>query len=473
MSVELELEIRNLKQGDHACQLFDSAANADEYETIVSYVKEGLSRGEQCHLIVADADQRARATQSLAAAGVNVQLEVERRALTFGEEGPEVFVAGRFDPRARLDALEARMRQSLAEGFRGLRQRGGVPSGAVVDERAWLEYECLLNDVGRSWKAIALCCHDLQGSPPGFLREVLRVHRKAILGPLVCPNLYYEPPHMALGKASDEDRLRWMIDQLCNARVADRRLERAVQARDDFLSAASHEFRTPLTSALLDLQCVMRTAEGSDQHVSRSDLLPKLQRMKGDLLRFVDVVHRLVDASQLREERVEFRVEPVDLREATRSALERCADGLRRAHCEVNLVAPDEAVVGQWDRMRVEQVVTTLVENAAKFGKSMPIDVTVSGSDGVARLVVRDHGIGICAEDVPRIFGRFEQGVSVSHYGGFGLGLWTASTIVDGLGGRIAVRSEPGSGTTFTVDLPIGGGHAAPLGRTLQRASAR
>jgi signal transduction histidine kinase len=85
----------------------------------------------------------------------------------------------------------------------------------------------------------------------------------------------------------------------------------------------------------------------------------------------------------------------------------------------------------------------------------MPIDVTVSRSDGVARLVVRDHGIGIRAEDVPRIFGRFERGVSVSHYGGFGLGLWTASTIVDAFGGRIAVRSEPGSGTTFTVDLPI------------------
>jgi signal transduction histidine kinase len=65
--------------------------------------------------------------------------------------------------------------------------------------------------------------------------------------------------------------------------------------------------------------------------------------------------------------------------------------------------------------------------------------------------------VGIAPEDVPRIFGRFERGVPVSHYGGFGLGLWMASRIVDAFGGHIAVSSEPGRGTTFTVDLPTAG----------------
>jgi signal transduction histidine kinase len=357
--------------------------------------------------------------------------------------------------------LEAWVSQALAEGFSGLRGCTAspyFPPGAVVDYRAFLELESLMNDEIRGWKVIALCRHDLRRNSPAFLREVLRVHPKAVLGPLVCPCTYYEPPSMVLGKASDDERLRWMIDQLCSARIAQRALERAVQARDDFLSAASHEFRTPLTSALLDLQRVVRATElGPDEHVSKSEILPRLQRMKGNFQRFVEVVQRLVDASQLREERVEFHVEPVDLREATRSALEHCAGELRRSQCEVNLVAPDESVVGQWDRMRVEQVVTNLVENAAKFGESKPIDVTVSRSDGVARLVVRDHGMGIPPEHVPRIFGRFERGVPVSHYGGFGLGLWIASTIVDAFGGHIAVSSQPGSGTTFTVDLPTAG----------------
>jgi signal transduction histidine kinase len=458
MSVELELEVRNLKQGDHACLLVDSAGGTDDWETIVLYFKEGLSHGERCHLIVADANQRAKAMQVLSAGGVNSELEVQRRALTFAVEEPEIFAPGRLDPRARFGAFEARVSQTLEEGFSGLRQRGGVPPGAVVDERAWLEYECLLNEVGRNRKAIALCRHDLRRSSPRFLREILRVHPKAFLGPLVCPNTYYEPPYMVLGKASDDERLRWMIDQLCNARVAQRAFERAVQARDDFLSAASHEFRTPLTSALLDLQSLLGAMElGSDEHISKSSILPRLQRVRGGFKRFVEVVQRLVDASQLCEEHVEFHREPVDLREATRSALERCAYQLRGSQCEVNLVAPDESIVGQWDRTRVEQVVTNLVENAAKFGESKPIDVTLSSSDGVARLVVRDHGMGIRPEDVPRIFGRFERGVPVSHYGGFGLGLWIASTIVEAFGGHIAVSSEPGSGTTVTVDLPTAG----------------
>jgi signal transduction histidine kinase len=249
-----------------------------------------------------------------------------------------------------------------------------------------------------------------------------------------------------------------MIDRLCDARIAQRALERAVQARDDFLSAASHEFRTPLTSAVLDLQAVMCAIErGSDEHVSKSSIRPRLERMTGHFQQIVEVVQRLVDASQLGGERVEFHVEPVDLREATRSALEHCADELRRSQCEVNLEVPDESVVGQWDRLRVEQVVENLVENAAKFGKSKPIDVTGSRSDGVARLVVRDHGIGVRPEDIPRIFGRFERGVPISHYGGFGLGLWTASTIVNAFAGHIAVTGEPGGGTTFTVDLPMAG----------------
>jgi signal transduction histidine kinase len=456
MSVELELELRNLKLGDHACLLFDGASTADDWATIVPFVKEGLSRGERCHLIVDDADRRAKAMHMLSSAGVDAELEVQRRALTLAEQDPRVFAPGRFDPRAQIRVFEAIVDKTLAKGFRGFRLCSFVPPGDQLDER-WLEFECLVNDLGRSWKAIMLCRHDMRRSSPAFLREVLRVHRKAVLGPLVCPCTYYEPPDILRGEASDADRLRWMIEQLCSARLAQRALERAVQARDDFLSAASHELRTPLTSALLDLEGVMRAAQREpDEHGSTSSLLPGLRRMKGDFQRFVEVVQRLVDASQLREEKVEFHLEPVDLREATRCALDRCADVLRRARCEATLTAPDESVVGRWDRMRVEQMITSLVENAAKFGENRPIGVEVSRSDGVARLVVSDHGIGIRREDLPRVFERFEQGVPVSHYGGFGLGLWIASTIVDAFGGRIAIRSEPGKGTTVTVELPTG-----------------
>jgi signal transduction histidine kinase len=458
MSVELELELRNLTPGDHACLLFDSAASADDWETIVPLFKEGLSRGERCHLILGEG-RRATAMQMLAAAGLSAELEVQRGALTFLELEPGALSPGQFEPRVMLRATRAWVGQALADGFTGLRICNAMPwfpPGMVVDERAWIEFECMLSDAGPSWKAIVVCRHDLRRGHPAFLREILRVHPKAILGPLVCPCTYYEPARMVLGKASDEDRLHWMIEQLSNARLEQRALQRAVRARDEFLSAASHEFRTPLAAALLDLESAMRVVQaGAEEHVAKCSIVPKLQRMKQDFHRFVEIVQGLVDASTLRGDHVEFHLEAVDLGEATRSALERCADELRRSHCDVHLATPEESVVGQWDRMRIEEVVTNLVENAAKFGRSKPIDVTVSRSDGVARLVVRDHGIGVRSEDVPRIFERFERGVPISHYGGFGLGLWIADTIVDAFGGHIDVSSEPGCGTTFTVDLPM------------------
>jgi signal transduction histidine kinase len=359
--------------------------------------------------MVDGADHRRAAMQMLSEAGIDAELEVQRGALTFLEQEPQMFA--RFDPRAVVRGMEAGVKAALAEGFKGVRICGSSPyspPGAIVDEQAWIEFELLMGDASRRWRAITLCRHDIRRNKPSFLREILRVHPTAILGPLVCPCAFFEPAKMVLGKASDDDRLAWMIDQLCKARVAQRVLEHAVQARDEFMSAASHELRTPVTSTFLELERLLReTQRTPDELVEKSSVVSGLRRVQGGLRRFVDVVQRLIDASELRDERVDFRLEPVDLEEVTRSGIERCKDILCRAHCDVNLVAPDESVVGQWDRMRVEQVVANLVENAAKFGESKPIDVTVSQSPRAARLVVRDHGMGVRSEDIPRIFDRY------------------------------------------------------------------
>jgi signal transduction histidine kinase len=105
--------------------------------------------------------------------------------------------------------------------------------------------------------------------------------------------------------------------------------------------------------------------------------------------------------------------------------------------------------------MRIDQVVTNLVSNAVKYGAGQPIEIAVSHKDGVARLTVHDHGIGIERGKIPRLFHRFERLVSVGHHSGFGLGLWIVNQIVDAHGGKIAVSSEPGRGSTFEVELPL------------------
>jgi signal transduction histidine kinase len=99
--------------------------------------------------------------------------------------------------------------------------------------------------------------------------------------------------------------------------------------------------------------------------------------------------------------------------------------------------------------------VQNLLTNAIKYGLGKPIEVAVHVEGHSARLMVRDHGIGIAPEAHGRIFGRFERAVSDRHYGGFGLGLWIVRQIVDASGGRIWFETLPDRGTTFIVELPL------------------
>jgi signal transduction histidine kinase len=102
----------------------------------------------------------------------------------------------------------------------------------------------------------------------------------------------------------------------------------------------------------------------------------------------------------------------------------------------------------------VEQVLSNLLANAAKYGRGKPIEVILESDAASARLIVRDHGIGIAPADKERIFGRFERAVSARHYGGLGLGLYISRQLVDAHGGTMRVESELAKGATFTVELP-------------------
>ena len=111
-----------------------------------------------------------------------------------------------------------------------------------------------------------------------------------------------------------------------------------------------------------------------------------------------------------------------------------------------------------WDRLRLEQILTNLLSNAVKYGAGRPISVEVgatgAGDDADVWFAVRDRGIGMSPDELGRIFGRFERGVSERNYGGLGLGLWIVRQVVDAMGGSITVDSAPERGSTFTVRLP-------------------
>jgi signal transduction histidine kinase len=457
MTAELELELRRLNLGSHVCLLFDDPA--DDWGSLVPYFREGLRRGERCE-VVAGTEELSFLRRTLEAAGFDFEREVRRGALC--EVDLEREVVHRFDADLAVQRLDRRVRQAMADGFSGLRSCAHLPhrlGGTDIDDRTMLELEARVNEFVSRQRMIMLCRYDMRNTRPPRMRQILRVHSLAVVGPLVCPNPFYEPPQMVLGECSEDDRVRWMIDQLCRSRAASLALEQSVQARDDFMAAASHELRTPLTSAQLNLQYALRAAETSENdRLSASWVAPKLRRAQEDMHRHVEVIQRLLDATQLREQRLQLNVESVDLVDAAKACVSEAEGRARQAHCALHMDAPRDPIVGAWDRMRLKQIVGDLLSNAIKFGAGKPVELAVSRVDTTARIVVRDHGFGIAPEDRTRIFERFERAAPISHYGGFGLGLWIVRKIVDAFGGDVVANNAPDGGAIFTVDLPLGAG---------------
>ena len=228
--------------------------------------------------------------------------------------------------------------------------------------------------------------------------------------------------------------------------------QRAVRLRDDFLSIAGHELRTPLTALQLQLQGLVRNVKKPAMPTVH-DLVERLEKASGHVARLERLINELLDVGRITTGRMTIHREEVDLAALAREVVERFSDDSERAHAPLALHAP-APVVGEWDRLRLDQVLTNLVANAVKYGAGKPIDVEVAREGGRAVVRVRDRGIGIGAADQERIFGRFERAVSERHFGGLGLGLWIVRQIVEAHGGTIAVRSAPGTETLFTVELP-------------------
>jgi PAS domain S-box-containing protein len=245
-----------------------------------------------------------------------------------------------------------------------------------------------------------------------------------------------------------------------------RQAQDEVKERDEFLSVASHELRTPVTALQLQLQMLNRVAQRAGASLPRV-LMDKMEALERQTRRITLLVNELLDVSRMRLGRLELKREEMDLAEVAREALASLRDELERSGSRIAFRA-DRPALGRWDRLRIEQVLTNLLVNAVKFGEGRPIAVAVDVDGGRVRLTVADQGIGIAAEHQERVFGRFERAVPAQHFGGLGLGLYIAREIVEAHGGNIQLASAPGAGSTFTVDLPRLPPAAAPEGASLE-----
>jgi len=219
MMLSLAEQLSSLKCGDHLCLICDTFE--EQMAAIVPYVKAGLARGERC-VYLAGEGASDQVLAALAGGGVDVRRETERGSFLMLSNPDVRLKGGRFDPQATTAFLRGALTEALSAGFSALRVTvdwtRGLGTDVVVDRI--IEYEATLNAsvFAPGSSMLGLCQYDRHRSPPEVIEGVLRTHPVAILGDLVCPNLYYEPPEVALGNTLASARMEWMITQLKRAR---------------------------------------------------------------------------------------------------------------------------------------------------------------------------------------------------------------------------------------------------------------
>jgi PAS domain S-box-containing protein len=229
------------------------------------------------------------------------------------------------------------------------------------------------------------------------------------------------------------------------------KLEDLSRLKDEFLSIASHELRTPVTSIKGYTQLAKMLIKEGDLNTSEEYLdiaLDQIDRMSRLIL-------ELLDVSRIETGRLEIRREPIAWAHFVRDVVHRhhTAVSDRRFHVSV----PDDGKIVAGDRDRLEQVLGNLLENAVKYSPDgSDITVTVDDKGDSFVTAVCDRGIGIPVDELAQVFERFHRGrhVSSTNYGGLGLGLYITKQIIERHGGTIWVDSKEGQGTSFYFSLP-------------------
>jgi signal transduction histidine kinase len=214
------------------------------------------------------------------------------------------------------------------------------------------------------------------------------------------------------------------------------------------ISTVSHELRSPLTSVKGYTSLMLSRWDRLKDEQKRS----MLEQVHHDADRVTRLVTELLDISRLETGRLVLRRQMVDLPEIATSVVEKVAMGVEDLDC--SLLFPDDLPLVFADPDKVEQVLTNLVENAAKYGSPTAMEVTGEAHDGVVAVAVRDTGDGIPADDLPRVFTKFFRR-DHGRPNGTGLGLWISRGLVEAHGGELTATSVLGSGSTFRFTLPI------------------
>lgn len=242
-------------------------------------------------------------------------------------------------------------------------------------------------------------------------------------------------------------------------------LKEAERLKDEFIGIAAHELRNPMAALKGFAQMLtLQTARGNGAQLDEWQK-EAVEAIDQATTRLVELTDDLLDVTRLQGGRLELRLEPTDLSALARRVATRAEVTTDQHHVCIDSVP--EHVIANIDRQRIEQVLTNLINNALKYsphGGDVEVTIREDPKTDNAVVSVRDHGIGIPAQQQARIFGRFvradnarDQGIS-----GTGLGLYLCRELVERHGGRIWFDSTEGQGSTFHISLPLSAESGAP-----------
>jgi signal transduction histidine kinase len=452
--MDITSQISSLRQGEHLCSVYDTTT--EMMSQAVPYLKQGLHGGEQC-IYVADENTNESVLSALTLGGIDADEALkEQRLLLWNRHNYKP--AGPFAREIMFDFVQTNVEKALAQGYTGLRlavEMTWAPNAGVTVQDL-VSWESLLNRLSYPGsKASFICMYNRLLLPSALIKEAVYVHPVVVLGQQVCPNLFYQPPEIALENKTEEEKLAWMLTQITRADVAEkalyqktRALETANAELERFAYAASHDLREPLRLVSSYVDLLARRYKGkldsdADDFINFTLMgVRRMEKLIQGTLTFAKVglgtsVFEAVNCNEL----VTQAVANLDC-----SITETCAQIIRH---------PLPTVVG--NPFLLLQVFQNLLHNALKYhGDQAPIvEISCHQEDGQWQFAVKDNGVGIERQYHQKVFDIFQRLESLDENSGSGIGLAICKKALERHGGQIWIDSEVGKGSTFYFSLPV------------------
>lgn len=230
--------------------------------------------------------------------------------------------------------------------------------------------------------------------------------------------------------------------------------QRDLVARDEFISIASHEFKTPITALKLRLALTKRKIDVDKKTgPTPEEMIECIKTADQQADRLTSLVDELLDMTRIQRGKFQFSYEQMEVCAMIDEVIERFKEEMQRSGNTLDFDRKGDIMV-HWHRSRMDQVLSNLISNSLKYAPGSKICIVPTQLDNKIKIEFSDNGPGIPKEKQLRIFNRFEGGHSSQRVEGLGLGLYIVREIIKGHNGTIEVQSEEGKGTKFTILLP-------------------